>query len=139
MGHGDTLLNAAIGTAVTIVLSFTGFSPLVGGGVAGYLQRDGRVSGAKVGALSGVFSSVLFLLFSVLFFGLFLVGMPVFVGGPAVGTFGAPGGPELLVVLLMFVPFVFVWNIGLGALGGYVGAYIHEDRTNSSEPAEPIH
>lgn len=32
MGNGDTLLNAVLGAAVTVVLSFTGFSPLVGGG-----------------------------------------------------------------------------------------------------------
>lgn len=133
MGKRDTILNAAIGTAVTVLLSFTGFSPLLGGGVAGYLQRDGRTSGAKVGALSGLLVSVMFLLFSVLFFGLFLVGLS------PVGMFGVPGGPELLIVLAGFVPFVFVWNVGLGALGGYLGAYIHEDRTNSSEPTEAVH
>jgi len=132
MGQRDTFLNAGIGTAVTVLLSFTGFSPLLGGGVAGYLQQDGRTSGAKVGAISGLLASVLFLLFSVLFFGLFLVGLS------PVGMFGVPGGPELLILLMIFVPFVLVWNIGLGALGGYVGAYIHEDGTDPSEPAEAV-
>jgi hypothetical protein len=133
MGQGDTLLNAAIGTAVTVLLSFTGFSPLLGGGVAGYLQRDGRTSGAKVGAVSGLLAAVLFLLFSVLFFGLFFVGLPV------AGMPGVPAGAELLVLLVIFVPFVFAWNVGLGAVGGYAGAYIYEDSTDPSEPAEAVH
>jgi hypothetical protein len=136
MGQGDTLINAAIGTAVTVLLSFTGFSPLLGGGVAGYLQRDGRTSGAKVGAVSGLLASVLFLVFIVLFFGLFLVGIPAAGGGVMPGL---PGGVELLVVLGIFVPFTIAWNVGLGALGGYAGAYIYEDRDGPSEPAEAVH
>jgi len=133
MGRGDTLLNAAIGTAVTVLLSFTGVSPLLGGGVAGYLQQEGRTSGATVGAVSGLVASVLFLVFSALFFGLFRFGL-----APAV-AFSAPGGPELLVLLVIAVPMVAVWNVGLGALGGYVGAYIYEDGTDPSEPSEAVH
>ena len=133
MERGATLRNAAIGTAVTIVLSFTGFSPLVGGGVAGYLQRDGRSSGAKVGALVGVLSSVVFLMFFGLFFGLFLVGVP------AQGAFAVPGGSELLILLVLFLPFAAVWNVGLGALGGYVGAYVREDTADRLDPVDTAH
>ena len=118
MGQGDTLLNAVVGAAVTVVLSFIGFSPLVGGGIAGYLQRGTRTSGAKVGALSGAFAVIPTLLFVFLFFGVFLVGMA---GG------GFPGGPELFIFLLVAFPFLVLWNVGLGAAGGYLGVYVYEE------------
>ena len=35
----DSTMNALIGGVVTIVLSFTGFSPVLGGTVAGYLNQ----------------------------------------------------------------------------------------------------
>ncbi len=118
MGRGDTLLNAAIGAAVTVVLSFTGVSPAIGGGVAGYLQREDRLQGAKVGAFSGVLAFVPFLFVLVLVFA-FLVA------GPMAG--GAPGGVELLVLLLVVFPLVLLWNAGLGAVGGYLGAFVREE------------
>lgn len=123
MGKGDTLLNAVLGAAVTVVLSFIGFSPLVGGGVAGYLQQETRKSGATVGALSGAFAVIPTLLFGMLFFGVFFVGM---VGG------GVPGGPELFVLLFVMVPLLLLWNVGLGAVGGYLGVYVYEEFGSSS-------
>lgn len=122
MARGDTLLNAIIGAVVTVVLSFTGISPVLGGGVAGYLQDESRKRGAKVGALSGVFAFVPFLLFALVIFGFFVIG-PVTGGGP-----GIPAGIELLVILFLFFPILLVWNAGLGALGGYLGAYLREER-----------
>lgn len=114
MSEGDTLLNAVLGAAVTVVLSFLGVSPLLGGGVAGYLQRGTRADGAKVGALSGAIATLPVLLFAVLFVGVFAVG-------------GFPGGPELFIFLLVAFPFVVVWNVGLGAVGGYLGVYVSEE------------
>ena len=119
MGEGDTLLNAVLGAVVTIVLSFTGFSPLIGGGVAGYLQRGTRAEGAKVGAISGGIAAVPFLFVLFLFFGLFLA-TPVMMGG-------LPGVPELLVIVFILLPVLFVWNAGLGAAGGYLGTYVREE------------
>jgi hypothetical protein len=115
MGKGDTLTNAVVGAVVTVVFSFTGASPVLGGVAAGYLQRESRTSGAKVGALSGAlaflpFSSFLFLFFGVLFRGL-----------------GAPGGFGVSVVLFFVLPMFLLWSVGLGAIGGYVGTYIRED------------
>lgn len=123
MGQGDTLFNAVVGAAVTVVLSFIGFSPLVGGGVAGYLQRETRTSGAKVGALSGAIAVIPALLFVFLFFGIFLVGIA---GG------GLPGGPELIVLLVVVFPFLVLWNVGLGAVGGYLGVYAYEEFGSSN-------
>lgn len=115
MGDGDTLLNAVIGAVVTVVLSFTGFSPLLGGGVAGYLQRGDRAEGARVGAISGAIASIPFVLLLVFvfgFFGLFLAG-----GGPAEAGFG-------IVIVLVFFVFALAWNVGLGAVGGYLAVYV---------------
>jgi len=115
MGKGETLLNALVGATVTVVLSVIVISPLLGGGAAGYLQQGTRGSGAKVGAISGVIAAIPFLLFLVLVFGFFGGSM---LGGGA----GLPGGIELVVVFLVLLPFLLVWNVGLGAGGGYLGA-----------------
>lgn len=119
MGEGDTLLNALVGAVVTVVLSFTGFSPLVGGGVAGYLQRGERMDGARVGAIAGVIATIPFLLAFPLLFGLVFTGS--LFGGYGV-EFGLSGlfGAFLLVAVL----FAFVWNVVLSAVGGYVGVYL---------------
>lgn len=120
MGKGDTLLNAGIGAVVTIVLSFTGISPVLGGAVAGYLQRGTRRAGAKVGGISG---AVAFLPFV----GVLVLGFGFFLAGPTMGGFGVPGGVELLIVVLVVVPLLLLWNVGLGAVGGYLGTYLREE------------
>lgn len=120
MGEGDTLLNAAVGAVVSVLLSFTGVSPVVGGAVAGYLQREGPRRGATVGALSGALAFLPFLLVVV------LVGAAIGLA-PAMGG-GVPGGVELVVVFLFaVVPVVLLWSAGLGAVGGYLGAYVREE------------
>lgn len=115
MGDGDTLFNAVVGAVVTVVLSFTGFSPLLGGGVAGYLQRGDRAEGARVGAISGAIASIPFVVLLVAvfsFFGLFLTG----------GDLGVAGA-GFAIVLVVFV-LALAWNVGLGAIGGYLGVYV---------------
>lgn len=119
MGRGDTLLNAVVGAVVTVVFSFTGFSPLAGGGVAGYLQAETRTQGAMVGALSGALSFLPFLFLAVLGFGVLALG-------PMAGA-GFPGGIELLVVLFVALPLFLLWTVGLGAVGGYLGTYLYEE------------
>lgn len=114
MGDGDTLLNAVLGAVVTVVFSFTGFSPLLGGAVAGYLQRGDRAEGARVGAISGAVATVPFLLLVVFAFGAF----GLFAGG------GFPGG---LLLLPVFLVLVVAWDVALGAAGGYLGVYVLEE------------
>jgi Kef-type K+ transport system membrane component KefB len=115
MADGDTLRNAVLGAAVTVVFSFTGFSPLLGGAVAGYLQRRDRREGARVGAISGALATIPFLLLVAVFFGAF--GLLLRGGGLL----------WMLVVLPLFLVLVAAWNVGLGAAGGYLGVYVQEE------------
>jgi len=123
MSEGDTIINAVIGAVVTVVLSFTGFSPILGGMVAGYLQKGERAGGIRVGALSGAIAALPFLLLFLLFFvfgGFFLTGPMVSDG---MGTSMAVPGRFVFVLLFGFV-FALIWSVGLSALGGYLGVYI---------------
>lgn len=115
MGSGETLVNAVVGAVVTVLLSFVGISAVIGGGVAGYLEEDGTGAGAKVGALSGAFATVPFV-------------VVVFVAGALVGLFAVGAVLAIGVVLVALFAFVGAVNVGLGALGGYLGAYRYEDQ-----------
>lgn len=121
MGDGDTWLNAAIGAFVTIVTSFTGVAPIIGGAVAGYLNKR---DGAKAGALSGAIALVPLLLLFVLA-GSLVAFLPVVHGGmgPGMGMAGAIGGAFVLVAFT----FMLVYSVGLGALGGYLGEYLVDE------------
>jgi hypothetical protein len=132
MGKGDTIINAVMGAIVTLILSFTGFAPLLGGAVAGYLQHETRRSGAKVGALSGALSFLPFLFFAFIFFGIF------FAGPMMDQTMGTPGAPVLFIFLLVMVPTVLLWTVGLGALGGYLVVYLREDLARTDETKQSL-
>lgn len=119
MAHRDTLYNAAVGAVVTIILSFTGFSPLLGGGVAGYLQGAPPKRGARVGAISGAIAILPMLLLGVLAMVVFAIPM---------GTFGVPGALEVVIMLVVMVPMMLLWFVGLSAIGGYLGAYLQTER-----------
>ena len=112
MGDGDTLINALIGAVITVVLSFTGFSPLLGGGVAGYLQRGDGMDGVRVGAISGLVATIPFV------FVLFVFGGFLF-AGPMMGIPGA-----FSIIALFAIVASLLWTVGLSAVGGFVGVYI---------------
>lgn len=116
MAEGDTYLNALIGAVTTVVLSFTVFSPILGGGVAAYLQGGERSDGARIGALSGVIAAIPLVFLFVVFGGFFFTGA---VMGPGMGASRVMG--LLLVVGLVFG---LVWNVALSAAGGYLGVYL---------------
>lgn len=108
----STLLNALIGAVVSVVTAFLPFSPVLGGAVAGYLERT---DGVRVGALSGVFATIPVALIVFLAAGLFFI-----VPDPL-----AAGGLFLLVALAVL--FVALYTVGLSALGGVLGVYIRRE------------
>lgn len=111
MATDNRYVNALIGAAVTVVFSFTGFSPLLGGAAAGYLERR---DGGRVGALAGAFATLPMLVFAV--FAGFLLGF--------VGFGDAFSG---LALLLLGVLFVAVYTVALSTVGGVVGVYLAEE------------
>ena len=117
--EGDTLLHAAIGAVVSVVLACLPVSPAFGGGVAAYLQGGDRGAGAKVGALSGALAAIpLAVLLAA--FGSFLLGF----------GFLDAGATSLVGFGLVFV-FALVLSVAysavLGAIGGYVAVYLVEE------------
>ncbi len=104
-------VNALIGAAVTVVLSFTGLSPLLGGAAAGYLERR---DGGRVGAISGAFATLPILVFAV--FGGFLLGF--------LGFGDAFSGLALLVLAVLFIA---VYTVALSTVGGVLGVYLAEE------------
>ncbi len=114
MATNNSYVNALVGAAVTVVLSFIPFSPLLGGAVAGALERR---DGARIGFISGVLASLpLFLL-------LLLVG-----GAVAVIPRMAPEfAGSLIVVALLVVLFLVTYAVALSTLGGVVGVYLGEE------------
>ncbi|GAA0715342.1 hypothetical protein J2744_002137 [Halorubrum trapanicum] len=125
MGTEDTLLNAVIGAVASVLLSFTGISPLLGGAVAGYLNSDGTADGGdglRVGALSGFIASIpivglLLLLLVVLpFLGFFAFPIEI---GLAVGGIFVLGAIAVLGGV--------AYTVVLSALGGLLGVYLKEE------------
>jgi len=120
MADSDFAVHALVGAVVTVLLSFTFFSPLLGGALAGYLHGN---DGAKVGALSGIVAVI------PLFALAFLLGA-VFAFVPFVGPINPVSSESGVFVLVLFV-FVLVvltaFVVGLSALGGYVGEYLSQE------------
>lgn len=135
-GDRSTLLNALVGAVVSVVLSFLPFSPLVGGAVAGYLERGDDETGLKVGALSGAIAAIpILLIFGIIFGGLTVAAL--FEGEPA-------GGALFTGILLVVVLLVLLFVVGVSAVGGLVGAVLYrrsqEDRdrpATATPPADP--
>jgi hypothetical protein len=119
-------INGFLGGVVAVLLAFLPFSTVIGGGVAGYLQGPDRRAGMKAGALAGLVALVPLLLLAFLVVG-FLVIVPVSPGGPG-------PGPRLFLTVagIAVVGVLGIYTVGGGALGGYVGSYLKEDRLRES-------
>ena len=118
----DSTLHALIGAVVTVVFSFVPFSPVLGGGVAAYLNDADTDDGVRIGARSGLIATIPLLLLGLIafaIFGLFAIGGP---GGGGMGV----GLGGLFVLLLVGVVAV-AYTVGLSALGGYLGAYFVDE------------
>lgn len=111
--ESSTLVNAVIGAVVTLLTSpLLPFAAIVGGGVAGYLQRGAVKEGATVGAISGALASI-----PVGIVVWFLVGVVLLGAAPA---------PISIFAVGLFAA-VFGYLVGAGALGGALGAYLRRE------------
>lgn len=130
MAEGDTWVNALIGAVVTTVLGgFVPLVPVLGGGVAAYLEGGDRNAGVKVGAISGLIALIPFILLVLLAASILsTMGM-----GMGFGMFGADGmmiGFGAGVGLFMlFVALIFglIYIVGLSIVGGWLGNYVRHD------------
>jgi len=115
----DFAANAILGALLSGALAFVPFAPVIGGGVAGYLERGESERVVGVGALSGLLSAgpVLVLVTFA------LAGLATGFSGVGEGTYAALTGA----VILLSVAIGAVAGAGLGALGGYVGGRLAED------------
>lgn len=116
-------LNAVIGGVVGVITSFVPLSPILGGGIAGYLQDGTREAGLKVGAGAG-----LVMLLPVILLAFVLMTM-LGLGGISAAYGGHMGvTPVALIVVGLFVVTISaVYTVGLSALGGYLGVYVREE------------
>lgn len=110
--------HALVGAAVSVVTSFVPLSPLVGGGVAGYLERGDSTRTASVGAASGVVMTAPFFL------------LALFAAGGAGSGFEALGegdfGGVAAAIVVVGALASLAFTVGLGALGGWIGGKIAE-------------
>lgn len=114
----DYLAHALLGAVVSAVTSFVPLSPILGGGVAGYLERGDSERTMSVGAASGVLMSAPFLVV-----GLFAVG------GVAMGFASIEGGGfGAMVAALVAVGGLISLGVTvvLGAAGGWIGGKLAE-------------
>ncbi|SDQ09537.1 DUF5518 domain-containing protein [Halopelagius longus] len=112
-------VSALLGALVSIVASFVPFSPVLGGGVAGYLHYGTREEGAKVGAVSGALAAVP--LVAVLTLVLGALGFLTVVENAVAGAL------VFFTLLLFVVGATLLLSAGLSALGGYLGVYVREE------------
>jgi hypothetical protein len=115
---------AVLGAVATGVLSFIPFSPVAGGGIAGYLGHHDTGRSISIGALSGLLSMAPVLLLV----GFLTVGLYTGLSGVGEQGLGIVTVAAMLVVLL----FVAAYGAGLGALGGFAGGRFADSQSGDS-------
>jgi len=109
--------NGLVGGVVAVLLSFLPLSTVLGGGVAGYLDRGAGRYGPTAGAIAGIVAFVPYLLV-----GLYLGLSPtVTLPGPELGLSPA-------IVIAGTTSFALVYAIGLSVLGSLLGGYVRDER-----------
>ncbi|MFP4217731.1 MAG: DUF5518 domain-containing protein [Salinarchaeum sp.] len=111
--NDNRLTHAVMGAAVTLLGSVILFSPLVGGGLTGWLAGRNPADGARAGALSGAIASTVLL--------------PLLVFGVVFAVFDAG-------ILTWLTTAVVVagasYLVGLSVLGGYLGVALRKRYRN---------
>lgn len=108
----STWLNALLGAAATVFLAFLPFSPILGGGVAGYLEGGDTATGGRVGALSGIIATIPLALLFVVFGGFFIIGA---------------AGRGLVLLFFIGVVVAGFYTVALSVVGGVLGVYMKEE------------
>lgn len=116
----DYFANSLTGAVVSGVLSFVPFSPVIGGVVAGYFERGESERVVSVGALSGLLGMAPVAMIATFVLAGATVGL-LGVGETGIAVF-------IAVLTIVVVAFVATIGAGLGALGGYVGGRLADDR-----------
>ena len=100
-----------------MLLSFLPLSTVLGGGVAGYLDRGAGRYGAGAGTVAGIVASLPYVLV-----GVYLALSPtVALPGPDLAL-----SPEI--VIAGTTAFALVYVVGLSVLGSLVGGFVREER-----------
>lgn len=118
-----------LGAVATGLLTFVPGSPILGGGVSGYLHRKRGGSAAKAGAVSGLLAASPFVVL------LLFVAVGLFIGfsGAGVGL-----GVVVAIAVVIAIIGTVLYSVGLGALGGYLADVIATDDPAYEDPTEPI-
>lgn len=109
---------AVLGAVATGILSFLPFSPVLGGGAAGYVEHFGTGRTVSVGALSGFLAMVPILLILV------FVTIGLYAGLATVQYSGL--GIVTAAAMLFALLFTAAYGAGIGALGGFAGGWVAE-------------
>ncbi len=118
--NDDRLTHAVMGAAVTLVGSVIPFSPLVGGGLTGWLTGRDPADGALAGALSGAIASTVLL--------------PLLVFGV---VFALLDAGVLTWVTMAVVVAGASYFVGLSVLGGYLGVALRRRYRTRVADVEP--
>lgn len=119
--HGSSYTQfAVLGAAVTVIVSFLPFSPVLGGGLAGYLERSESDRTVSIGALAGLLPVLPVLVLLVFVLGGLVAGLLDVEQSVSATVVGA----SLFFALLL----VATIGAGLGALGGFVGGRFADSR-----------
>lgn len=120
-----TWTNGAIGAVVTFVLFFVPvvglLSPLLGGGVSGFLQEDGAGGGAVAGIAMAVLSGVP--AFAIGVAGLALGSVPLLSESVFLSVIGGVSALGGLFVLALWFAWT-VYALVLGLIGGVIGGVV---------------
>ena len=114
VGEGETIQNAIVGAIASTVFYFIPIiqiiAPVVGGSVAGYLQKQGAGGGIKAGGIKGIVMTLPAILIGVIAGGI-LAGIPL-IGELLTGSIA------ILVVIIVG------HSVVLGVIGGLLGGVI---------------
>lgn len=113
-------IGAILGAVVSIIAGFLPFvsfvAPLLGGGVAGYIQRAGSRDGAGSGALMGVFLAVLGVVLQLL-----APVLPAFPAAVVLGPWARGFGLGMLNGIVAIIAASAILLVLVGAVGGAIG------------------